>query len=321
MTQNLTGRAAAAAASMGQRAAAAGVGLCSTCRHPVRLHADLGCLTGECFCTSTGAELRSGVVAKTSPAVPPSAAELALLDVMCTCGHARTGHRVNGSHVQCRTKPCSCLGFNPGGPVAPAAAPPAASAPPPVAAAPAPAAPPAAPPEPVREQPAPRPVTAGPDAEVGRLRAEHPDLFPVIAVPMDPAEDAAEIAAQSAVIHAAAPKRPRSHARPAAPALGSAAVVGEPDAVEEVAAAPPPAATAEPVDAPADDGWFRWGPQPDEVTATPGELDLTPFLSAALHYYPAWFCTGCLQRRHNPGVHCRRPLVPAYVVIAPRSEP
>lgn len=117
----------------------------------------------------------------------------------------------------------------------------------------------------------------------------------------------------------AAARRPRLRAaRPAAPtAQVSLAVVGGPDAVEEVAAVgDEPVAATDP-----GNGWFQWGPLPSEVAATPGSLDLSPFLSAALYYYPAWFCKGCLQRRHNPGVHCRRPLVPAYVVIAPREIP
>jgi hypothetical protein len=279
------GRAAAAEMPLGLRAAQAGVGLCSSCRHPVRLHGDVGCTTGECWCNATGADLRAGVTTTAALAVPPSAAEMALLDALCTCGHVRTEHKVSGSHVQCKV--CRCGGFTPEGPDAPVA-PPVEPAPPPAAAAPAPAVASAAAAGPVGEQPAPPPLTVDEIVAAGK---------------------------------AAPYRRPRLRtARPAASALGvERAAVGGPDAVEEVAAVPPPAATA-----------GRAGPSAMYLSVLdtaaellagrePEPLDLTPFLGAALYYYPAWFCRCCLQRRHNPGVHCRRPLLPVYVVIASRE--
>jgi hypothetical protein len=249
--------------------------LCSACQHPTRRHSpSLGCTVGECWCDGT--DVPAAVVA------PPSAAELALLDARCRCGHGRTEHgqRTAGSGVPCFS--CACRQFHVAvegvtyAPVAPKAEP---APPAPAAAAPAPAAPPAAEAEPVGEQPAPRPVTDG--------------------LPRwDP------------------PKLPRSTpARPAAPALGSAAVVGELDAVEEVAVASTSAAvTASCAD-------VRWDPLPAGVQATPEPLDLAPFLGASLHSYAAWYCARCYQRRHDPGAcpGCRRPLVPVHVVIVPRS--
>ncbi len=317
MTRNLTGRAAAAAASMGQRAAAAGVGLCSVCRHPVRLHGDIGCAAGECFCSSTGAELRSGVVVEASPVVPPSAAELALLDVVCTCGHRRTEHVVTGSHVQCKT--CrSCREFTAPAvgplpakwsqpaathpireawtaeeaPDAPAA-PPAESTPSPVAAAPAPAAPPAAASEPVREQPAPRPVTVDlppwlPGAGVPHVKRKP---APVVEVTTPDESVGRQVDAIVAAGKVAARKRPRrSDARPAAPsALGPAAAVGEHDAAKEVTAgsgATGPAVTDPPLDqfraCPAGCGWTQ------EPTEFDDEVGLRASRAQHLRSHEPW---------------------------------
>lgn len=296
MTQNLTGRAAAAAASMGQRAAAAGVGLCAVCRHPVRLHGDYGCVKGECECNSTGADLRAGVTTTAAPAVPPSAAELAFLDVRCRCGHVRTGHVVTGSHVQCKV--CTCRSFVAGGSDAPAAPPAPAVPAAPVAAAPAPAAPPAAAPEPVREQPAPRPVAELPPwlpgAGVPHVKRAKPS--PVVEV-TTPDED---VVRQVDAIIAAAKRPRRTPARPAAPsALGSAAAVGERDAVEEVAAAA--------VDEPA--------------AATVQPLDLEPLLARALWVSSRWYCPRCHSWPADPGACalCRDPLQAVYLVTLSRS--
>ncbi len=145
------------------------------------------------------------------------------------------------------------------------------------------------------------------------------------------------------------PRRPRrTPARPAAPsALGPAVVVGESDAVEEVAAADshgPVAATAPHTPGA---GWARAKAElgdmvpdlteedlrrADEVLAAAGvrvdppapePLDLTPFLSAAVYSYAAWYCDHCHQRRHDPGAcpDCRRTLQPVYVAILPREIP
>lgn len=319
MTAVKPGRAAAAEMSLGTRASQAGVGLCSSCRHPVRLHGDLGCATGECFCSSTGAELRSGVVAEPVPPAPPSAAQLALLDVVCACGHRRTEHSQDRLTVSCDAV-CPCRRFTPGDPKEPdaPAAPPAEPTPSPTVAAPAPAVASAAPAGPVGEPPAPVAVVLPPWLPgTGEVQVKGWPPVPVVEVSTS-GEDVERQVDDIIAAAKAAARRPRLRAaRPAAPtAQVSLAVVGGPDAVEEAAAVPTSAAAADP-----GDGWFQWGPLPSEVAATPGSLDLTPFLSAALYYYPAWFCKGCLQRRHNPGVHCRRPLVPAYVVIAPREIP
>ena len=309
MTQNLTGRAAAAAAPMGKRVAAAGFGPCTTCRHPARLHGSFGCSTGECECVTTGDELRAGAPTIEAPVAAPSAAELALLDVRCRCGHRRTAHNLAGSHVVCST--CACRGFKvpvdepevPNAPVAPQAAP----APPPVAAAPAPAVAPAAAPEPVREQPAPRPVVELPPWLPGTGVAYVKRVKPAPVVEVTTPDESvarqvddiiAEGRASAARSYARRSSR-RSDARPAAPtAQVSRAVVGEPDAVGEVAVASTSAAAAE--------------PEP---------LDLKPFLSRAVYSYAAWYCDRCHQRRHDPGAcpDCRRTLQPVYVAIIPRS--
>lgn len=221
------------------------------------------------------------------------------------CPSCRHYVRIHNA-VGCVDGPCECTVTRlelmpdaprlevPDGIVSTPAAPPAKPTPPPAAAAPAPAVAPAAPAGPVGEPPAPRPVIPPPPFD-GRTVDE------IIAAGK------------------AAAKRPRPHnARPAAPtAQGSQAVVGGLGAVEEVAAAPPAVATvlAATVD-------VRFGPLPDYVQATPGPLDLAPFLNRSLTYYAAWACTvHPLQRRHDPGgcPDCSRALVPVYVVIAPRS--
>lgn len=334
------GRAAAAEMSLGTRAALAGVGLCSTCRHPVRLHGDLGCAKGECECGSTGADLRAGVATVPARTVPPSAAELAHLDVVCTCEHRRTEHTVTGSHVQCKV--CRCGGFTPGGPDAPVA-PPSKPTPPPVAAAPAPAVAPAAPAGPVGEPPAPRPVAAEPPPWLPGTGVPYVKPTPAPPVAATPDVDVArQVDAIVAAGKLAARKRPRLQtARPAVPtAHGSRAVVGEPDAVEEVAAAPPPAATAEPHTPGA--GWARakaelgdmvpdltdedearadeiiaaasswvpgrpaavavhWDPPPACVRLSPPPLDFGPLLAAALYVSARWYCPRCHQWPLNPG--------------------
>lgn len=125
-----------------------------------------------------------------------------------------------------------------------------------------------------------------------------PRTPPIVAAPTPDADVERQADGIIAAGKAAARKRPRpSTARPApACAPGSDAVVGELDAVEEVAVASTSAAAA-------------------------GPLDLEPFLNGALTYYAAWACpTHPVQRRHDPGAcDCGRALVPVYVVVHPRS--
>jgi hypothetical protein len=343
VTQNLTGRAAAAAAPMGKRVAAAGFGPCSTCRHPARLHGSFGCSTGECECVTTGDELRAGAPTIEVPVAAPSAAQLALLDVRCTCGHVRTEHRVAGSSVICKTCPCHAYtvptGEEPDASVAP---PVEASAPPPVAAAPAPAHAPtvptpvaAAPARPADDRvvapvvelppwlpgtgvPYVKPAPAGPPpgwdphapkrdlglhtpgAAMELLRREHPELVPEITAEDEARADEiiAEGKAAAARLYARRSSR-RIPARPAAtPRALAAAVVGERDAVEEVAVAAGDVAATE--------------PEPSDVER---------LLARALWVSTRWYCPRCHSWPADPGACalCADPLQAVYLVTVPRE--
>lgn len=225
------------------------------------------------------------------------------------CGHNARVH----NRVGCVFGPCECavtIGeLNPGAPrlevpdgiISTPAAPPAAPAPPPVAAAPAPAVAPAAPAGPVGEPPAPVELPPWlPGAGVPRVKPTPAPIVEVTTPDEDVVRQVDEIIAAGKL---AARKRPRrTDARPAAsPALVSAVVVGERDAVGEVAVAA------------------------GDVAATePEPLDLAPFLNASLTYYAAWACTvHPLQRRHDPGAcpDCRRALTAVYNVVIPRELP
>lgn len=126
-----------------------------------------------------------------------------------------------------------------------------------------------------------------------------PDRRPSRALNLTGKAHAALMAPAGASLPRRIPARPAAHA----PALVSAAVVGERDAVGEVAATDLEGPVA--------------------ATVTPEPLDLEPFLSAAVYSYAAWYCDRCHQRRHDPGAcpDCRRTLQPVYVAIIPRSAP
>ena len=312
MTAVKPGRAAAAEMPMGVRLQRAGGGLCTTCRHPARLHAGLGCACGDCFCVSPAADLIAEAGATVEVAVetavaPPSAAQLALLDGLCSCGHVRTKHKVAGSSVICRV--CACHAFTvPAEETTDAsAAPPAEPAPPSVAAAPASAVASAAPAGPVGEPPAPRPVAVElppwlPGAGVPRVKRQPVPIVEVTTPDEDVARQVDDIVAAG---KAAARKRPRrTPTRPAvSPALVSAAVVGERDAVEEVTAAILPAAVTDP-------------PEPEP-------LDYGPFLARALWVSARWYCPHCHSWPANTGacLTCSQPLQAVYLVTVPREIP
>lgn len=227
------------------------------------------------------------------------------------CGHPARIH----NRVGCVSGPCECVVTRaelmpdaprlevPVGVVSTPAAPPSAPAPPSVAAAPAPAVAPAAPAGPVGAPPAPVELPPWlPGAGVPRVKPTPAPIVEVTTPDEDVVRRVDEIIAAGKL---AARKRPRrTDARPAAsPALVSAAVVGERDAVGEVAATDLEGPVA--------------------ATVTPEPLDLEPFLSAAVYSYAAWYCDRCHQRRHDPGAcpDCRRTLQPVYVAIIPRSAP
>lgn len=313
---------------------------CPACGHPTRIHNVVGCVSGPCECLVTRTELMPDAPRLEVPdgiestpaakATAPAAAPVAPVRPPPTWDPPKLPAKWSQPAATHPIRKAWTAEEAIDAPVAPPAAP---AAPPAPVRTPAPAAPPA-----VRA--AALPASAGPADEdvvvpvvelppwlpgagLARMKREHPDLVPVI-TEVDERRADEIIAAGKAAPY----KRPRLHARPAAlPALGSAAVVGEHDAVEEVTAGsgatgpavtdPPPVASR----SAAGGGSVRWEPVPAGVQVTPEPLDLVPFLGASLHCYSAWYCARCYQRRLDPGAcpECGRALVPVHVVICPRE--
>jgi hypothetical protein len=228
------------------------------------------------------------------------------------CGHLARIHNAVG----CVSGPCECIVTRadlmpnvprleiPDGVESTPAAPPAEPTPPPVAAAPVPAAPPAVP-TPVGPEAA-KPANGHVVAPVAAASRSVPTVAMV--APLDDHEVEKIIAAR---------KRPRLHARPAAPsALGSAVVLGEPDAGGEVAAAGPGATGEAAATLPA------WDPPKLPAPRTPpSPIDFGPLLAAALWVSARWYCPACHQWPLDPGAcpGCRRPLQAVHNVTIPRE--
>lgn len=238
---------------------------CPACNHHARVHNVVGCVSAHCECVVTRAELM------------PNAPRLEVPDGIESTPAATPAAPAGGDdHNDANRRE--------GQADAPAA------------------------PDPVRPGPRwdpPRLPPHTPGAGWERVKRELPGIVPEITEADERRVDEIITKGKEAAARLYARRSSRqTNARPAVPtAQVSRAVVGEPDAVEEVAVARSTVATAT---------------DPPE----PEPLDLAPFLNAALTYYAAWGCPRHpLQRRHDPGAcpECSGALVPVYVVVAPRS--